>query len=393
MALVFLKNRPRPVSSFHPAAKRSTKKSKLFYFLFGFVAVWLIFFLTPPLHRWAAKFLTSEKLVALTQTGPTVKSDHGRTNILLLGTGGGVHEGPDLSDTMIVASVDLKTKNSQLISIPRDTWVPSQASKINASYAFGREKGDGWGLKQAKGAVSQLLGIPVHYGVRLDFAGFTRAVDLVGGLDIDVARRFDDYAYPVLGKENDLCGKHYETVEATPGASPEAKPYVIKDATGSVYPDEPETFSCRFEYLHFEAGQQHMDGSKALKYVRSRHAEGDEGNDFARSARQEKVIIAFKQKVFSTQTFLNPKKVLDLIGTFRDSIDTDINPTEVTQFVRLAGDAKEAQISTYTLDAAKRDSLMTVGDPANFGGQYVLVPKDSNRLKDFINNTLFPSDK
>lgn len=370
--------------------KPKRKLPKIWYAALALIITWLIFFLVPPLNKWASQFLSSETIASITKSGPQVKNERGRTNILLLGTGGGNHEGPDLSDTIIMASVDLKTKDTQLISIPRDLWVPSLSSKINAAYAFGREKRANEGLKQAKEAVSGELGIPIHYALRLDFDGFIKAVDLIGGLDVDIENTFDDYVYPILGKENDLCGKHYEKIELLSDASPEAKDYVIKDDAGVEYPDEPATFACRFEHIHFNKGMTTMDGVTSLKYVRSRKGTNGEGSDFARSRRQERVITAFKAKVFSTDTLLNPKKIIDLTGTFKDSIDTDIGASEVTQFARLANDAKEGQIKTLSLDADKADSLLVVGDPANFGGAYVVVPKDKNKLKETIENLLYP---
>ena len=67
-----------------------------------------------------------------------------------------------------------------------------------------------------------------------------------------------------------------------------------------------------------------MDGKTALTFVRSRHAEGEEGSDFARSKRQEKIIQAFKDKLFSFQTIINPAKIISLYDILKDSIDTDI---------------------------------------------------------------------
>ncbi len=393
MAVVFFdQKRAHPTktavsSTGHP---RKRKLPKIWYVALTLIIAWLIFFLVPPLNKWASGFLSSEIIASITKSGPQVKNERGRTNILLLGTGGGNHEGPDLSDTMIVASVDLKTKDTQLISIPRDLWVPSLSSKINAAYAYGREKRSDQGLKQAKDAVSSELGIPIHYAVRLDFDGFTKAVNLVGGLDVDVENTFDDFVYPILGKENDLCGKHYEKITLPADASPEAKDYLIKDDAGQIYPDEPATFACRFEHIHFNKGISTMDGTTSLKYVRSRKGTNGEGNDFARSRRQERIITAFKAKIFSTGTLLNPKKIIDLTGTFKDSIDTDIGGTEITQFAKLVGDARDGQIKTISLDADKADSLLVVGDPANFGGAYAVVPKDNDKLKQIIENLLYP---
>src|SRR4030042_2585549 len=150
----------------------------------------LTFFLTI-LTIALIKFFNLEKTVfkgpktviqLVTDTG--LKSDKDRVNALFLGIGGQGHEGPDLSDTMILASIDKKTHDVVLISIPRDVWVPDTKSKINAIYAFGLEKNDE-GLPLAKKTVSELFGIPIHYALRIDFDGFIQGINLAGGLDVD----------------------------------------------------------------------------------------------------------------------------------------------------------------------------------------------------------------
>ncbi|KKR74707.1 MAG: Cell envelope-related transcriptional attenuator, partial [Candidatus Curtissbacteria bacterium GW2011_GWD1_40_8] len=135
----------------------------------------------------------------ITDTG--LKSDNGRTNILLLGIGGQGHEGPDLSDTMILASVDKEGKDVVLVSIPRDLWAPGVSAKINAVYAYGQEK-DESGLSQVKKASVELFGLPIHYAFRIDFDGFIKAIDLVNGLDVEVENTFVDSRYPIAGRQD-----------------------------------------------------------------------------------------------------------------------------------------------------------------------------------------------
>src|SRR6202044_4061424 len=100
---------------------------------------------------------------------------------------------------------------------------------------------------------------------------------------------------------------------------------------------------CRFKHIHFNKGEQHMDGETALEYVRSRHALGPEGSDFARSKRQEKVISAFKAKLFSAGTILNPIKMVDLINTLNGSLETDIKQSKYGNFIQLGQEMKGAK--------------------------------------------------
>lgn len=294
------------------------------------------------------------------------KTTENRINILLLGIGGGAHEGPNLTDTIIFASIDPKTERVVMVSIPRDLWVPDMRAKINSAYAFGEETEKGKGLVLAKAAVSKILGQPVDYAIRIDFDGFVKAVNLIGGLDINIERTFDDYEYPISGKENDICGHSPEEVSIL--------------ATSS---SQLDAFPCRYKHIHFEKGLTHMDGQTALEFVRSRHALGDEGSDFARSRRQEKILTAFKEKLLSAQTLLNPGKLVNLYTLLEESIDTDIKQGEFDDFIRLAQSMKNAKVQNAVLDYGNsqddRPGLLTNPlDSTEYNGQWTLIPRIGN---------------
>lgn len=323
----------------------------------------------------------------ITDTG--LKSDMGRVNVLLLGTGGAGHEGPDLTDTIIFASIDKKGKDVVLVSIPRDLWAPNLRAKINSAYAFGLGKNDG--IELARETVKLLFDMPVHYVARVDFNGFIKAVDLVGGLNIDVEKSFVDSRYPLAGRQDDLCGLTIETEEIE-GEMIE----VVKDATGSAIllseiTDENDPFICRYETLVFSKGPTLMDGETALKFVRSRHGTNDEGSDFARSARQQKAILAFRQKVLSSETLTDPGKIVDLIKTFGRSIDTDIEDDDIPLFIKLATKIDPSTIKRVVLDASRNESVLEVGNPQDHGGQFVLVPKGNlySDLAEYVQGEIF----
>lgn len=292
-----------------------------------------------------------------------------RVNILLLGIGGGTHEGPDLTDTIIFASIDPQNKRVTLVSLPRDLWIPSLGAKINATYTFAEEKQTGTGLQVMKKTVGNILGQQIDYGFKIDFGGFVKAVDEMGGLDINVDNTFNDYAYPITGKEDDTCGhSDQEIIDLT-----------AQEASGSA--DDLDAFPCRYEHLHFDKGPTHMDGTTALKYVRSRHAEGIEGSDFARSKRQQKVISAFKEKILSAGTLLNPVKISDLVGILKGSIETDIQPSEYGDFINLAQELKGVPIDSTVLDTGEGERLGLLTNPPiseEYGNAWVLSPRTGN---------------
>jgi len=291
-----------------------------------------------------------------------IKSDN-NVNILVLGKAGGEHEGPDLTDTIIFSSLDTEKQKVTMVSIPRDLWSYDLSGKVNTAYSVGEEARDGGGITLAKSVVSKIVGQKIDYAVVIDFSGFERTVDLLGGIDVDVDRSFDDYEYPITGKEDDLCGNKEEDIPRLATAS-----------------SQLESFPCRYEHISFEAGPNHMNGETALKFVRSRHAQGAEGTDFARSQRQEKVITAIKDKALSLNIILNPTKVIGLYETVKDSIDTDIKTSEFDDFIKLAKNLRNAKIQSGVIDAGngeeeRRGFLMHPQITKEYKFQWVLIPR------------------
>lgn len=263
-----------------------------------------------------------------------------RINILLLGMGGEGHDGAYLTDTIMLASFKPSTKQVALISFPRDLVSPvSNWQKINSINAYAEQKEAGSGGPTTMAAFSELLQIPIHYYVRVDFNGFIDIVDQLGGIEVSVENTLDDYSYPILGEE-----------------------------------DNPNYYS-RFEHLHIEAGRQTMSGSLALKYARSRHAAGSEGSDFARARRQQLVLEAIKDKLLSAKTLLNPVMITKLTEQFSKNISTDVSPWEALRLWDIAKDIDRSQIINQVLSDAP-DNLLVSGRGEN--GAYILTPRSGN---------------
>lgn len=269
-----------------------------------------------------------------------VKSLGGRTNILILGKAGQGHEASDLTDSIIFASVSHQSSGISLFSLPRDIWVSAIRAKINSAYYWGKQKEEGGGLILAKSTVEEIVGSPVDYGMVVDFSGFIKIVDVIGGIEVDVERGFVDEKYPIPGKENDLC-------------------------------DGDPIFACRYETIKFEKGRQTMDGDTALKFVRSRNAEGEEGTDLARAARQQKVLLAIRQKVLTPGVLISPRKLLAIWKAVRDSVETDISASEGGVLLRRVLAGRET-FQTYVLN---EDLLTHPPISPRYDNQYVFIPK------------------
>lgn len=295
-----------------------------------------------------------------------LKKTDDRVNVLFLGIGGGKHDGPLLTDTIIYVSIDPRLQKITLVSIPRDLWLTDLKAKINTAYGFGEEKKKDGGLLLTKAVVEKILGQPVDYVLLIDFNGFVKAIDMVSGVDVNVENEFEDLEYPISGKETDTCGFVDNEFE--------------KRATSSAI---FEAFPCRYEHLIFQQGLQHMDGENALKFVRSRHAKGIEGTDFARAKRQEIVIEAFKSKVFSLNTLLNPGRLMNLYNVFQNSIHTNIVQQEYDDFVKLAmkiKDAKTNNVVFFYSDpySEKQGIFINPLDSTPYDNQWVLIPRAGN---------------
>ncbi len=298
-----------------------------------------------------------------------LKETESRVNVLFLGIGGGKHDGPLLTDTIIYASIDPKLQKATLISIPRDLWVPDLEpanKKINGAYAYGEEKQKNGGLILMKAAIEKILKQPVDYILRIDFNGFVKAIDLIGRLEINVEKGFEDLEYPIAGKEIDTCGFTGSEFEE-------------KATSSAVF----EAFPCRYEHLSFKQGVEHMDGDRALKFVRSRHAIGTEGTDFARARRQEIVIEAFKKKIFSLNTLLNPGRLMSLYGVFQDSVHTNIQQNEYDDFIKVAQKMKDVQTNNvvffYSDPYSEKQGIFINPLPSIvYDNQWVLIPRVGN---------------
>lgn len=363
---------------------------KRFLLIFGVIA--LIFVISLI---WSITTSTSSVFhFSIPKAVESIKSTDGRVNVLLLGNGGGFHDGPDLTDSIIVASYNLKLKNVIFFSIPRDLWLDNIKYKINAAYEVGKSGGNGLTFAQDK--IDDVLGLPIHYGVRVDFDGFAKAIDLVGGIDVMVEQTFDDWLYPLTGKEDDLCGLTEAEIELSLeearvlSLSPGKKRVLVR-ADGKVATTSAD-FACRYEHIHFDKGGAHLDGEMALKFVRSRHGTNGEGSDFARSKRQHAVIEAFRKKVLSVPTLINPGKIVELLSTFSKSFETDIPKEKFLDFYNLTKNVTSSK--SVVLGDLGGSSLFINPSPADYGGAWVLVPKDRDfsKISEFVNSTLQAQD-
>ena len=291
--------------------------------------------------------------------------------VLLLGYGGAGHDGGNLSDVIMVAHINTKEKEISFISIPRDLWVEipvrsdkKEYYKVNAAYAIGSDdkgfplkepqyKGEGGAATLSKEVVSDVVGMPIDYFIAVDFEGFRKIVDILGGLEVNVPVTFDDYFYPVKGLENETCGILAEQISEF-------------HANYSGFELEKQ-FISRYEHIHFDKGKNHIDGETALKYVRSRHSD-QHGGDFARSQRQQALLIGLRDKFISLDALKNTDQLFNQISSM---IRTDLDLATIKKLLELDGNIKDYKVSFIGLNDQNTLVASKSGD-----GQFILIPKE-----------------
>lgn len=261
-----------------------------------------------------------------------------RVNILLLGIDEREGQrGPWRTDTMIVLTIDPESKTAGMLSIPRDLWVriPGyEENRINTAHYIGDlKKFPGGGPALAIKTVQYNLGIPIHYYIRVNFSGFIKAIDTIGGIEVYVEKEIYDPTYP-----------------------------------DSTYGYEP---------LYIPAGLQLMNGELALKYARTRHG----GSDFDRLRRQQQIIMAVRDKVlhFDLLPQLLPK-LPELLQAASDAVQTDLQPDEILNLVQLASQIDDQHIKTAIID-----SSMTIPTTTPNGAQVLIpIPEEIRAVVDEI---------
>jgi len=286
---------------------------------------------------WSAVRLSSTSAQPLSLEMPA-----GAQRILILGFGGGDHPGAYLSDSIVLVVED-GTKQAE-VSIPRDLWVQippnsGRYAKINEALQDGVNSGglDAGGQLAAR-KVEDVTGLKVTGWVLEDFDGFRQLIDAIGGIDVDVPRSFSAQ-YPAN--------------------------------------DDPSV-DARWKVVRFDAGPQHFNGERALEYARARYADVPaEASDFARSARQQLLISAIRQKVASPVGWLH---FLPLVNAAAAATHTSLSPLELARFVMgfHPNEAKHIALDGVVVDGRSAD------------GQDILLPRggDYGLLASYVQSQL-----
>jgi len=267
-----------------------------------------------------------------------------RINVLFLGTAGEGNNAPNLTDTLIVMSINEKNKEGFLLSIPRDLLVKIPGkniyTKINALYQEG-------GLDSLENILHEITGLNFDYNIVIDLEGVKKIIDQVGGIDVFVDNDIYDPAFP--GPNNS------------------------------------------YRVFTLKKGWQHLDGETALKYIRTRH---DPTGDFARMDRQQKVLMALKDKISSLHPLWNLAIIFDIWKTIKGHFQTNLSITNIKPFWTMAKDIDLEKIKFKTLDPTTE---LLVPDHFILGNEeaYILKPRvglnNYSEIRDYINQLINPA--
>lgn len=264
----------------------------------------------------------------------------GRINILLLGTAGKGKPGQNLTDTLMVLSINSQNGQAALLSLPRDLYVSAPflnfGTKINSVYQLGLNnsgKDPRVAAEIILKTVEDATSLKLHYFVILNFDGFEKIIDSLGGINIQNERDIYDPRYP---------GPNYS-----------------------------------YETFELKKGLHHLDGQTALKYARERH--NDPEGDFGRAKRQQQIMEAVKNKFFSAQTLLDVFSLNEIFNALEENIVTDIAPQEIAGFLELIKNLDTRNATNVVLDAWNKDSLLKVYHVATEKGlAFALIPRTGN---------------
>ena len=297
-------------------------------------------------------------ILPLADNIPLPVQDPDRINILLLGYGGEGHDGPYLTDSILLVSIQKSTGRVGLISIPRDLYVtmPGETykEKINNAYSLGLEKkGVAGALFLSKTAVSRATGLYIDHTVSVDHEAFKQIVDIIGGVDVKLNK-------PFIEDQQWVRGGDYG-----PSFAINIKTYTATSSSSTV-----ATITQKYVF-ELPSGVSHLDGITALYFVRARYAT----NDFDRMGRLQQTLLAVKDKVLTLGILGNPVRLLQIMDSLGQNIKTDMTTGEMTDLLAMYPKLDTKNYVRKVLDISPNGLLYA---SKAIDGAYILLPIGDN---------------
>ncbi|OGZ58979.1 MAG: hypothetical protein A3F94_00950 [Candidatus Spechtbacteria bacterium RIFCSPLOWO2_12_FULL_38_22] len=301
-----------------------------------------------------------------------------RLDILILGIRGAKDEnGGLLADTMILVSFDKNKEKAAILSLPRDLLVAmpdhSNPERINFAYALGEQRHwGGGGLALSKEVVKYVTGVYVDHAIVVNFDGFKKLIDTLGGVKIE---RFTEFIESEQWQGEGIEGSPFWEL---------ANDRQVSEDKGENIQDESDVLSPELDQNRWvfkvPAGISIFDGESALYYVRSRFS----SSDFDRIKRQQQVVASLKDKTLSLGVLGNPLKIFNVLDILGDNVRTDMSLGDVREYASLVQKYDRISIETGILDTSPNGLLVS----KTINGSFVLLPvagdTDFSEIREFF---------
>lgn len=288
------------------------------------------------------------------------KQDNGHITFLLLGLDSveGRGDVPPLTDTLLLASLNLQNKKISLLALPRDIWNDPYKTKINALYAYGQERYPDRPQQFPEEVLSETTGVPIHHTVAISMDMVAEIIDTLGGLPITVEESFTDPLFPRPGVD------------------------VAKEK-------DPEKL---YMTVSFEKGAQTFTGEQALTFMRSRHSTGETGTDTDRNKRQYLVLQALATKIQDRTVVTNPVTMGKLYTVYNKYFSAELPFSELVRIgTALLKDTQLPTLETVQISASSKDKTALLYNPPvrTTKNQWMYVIQDPNKFKTFVRTQLY----
>jgi len=318
---------------FRKPSKRTVKWIiiALIVIILGIAGFFAYRILVASSHIFKGNVLTA----AFSSEKPLKTDQYGRTNMLVFGTSESDpgHPAAELTDSIMIVSIDQKAKSAFIVSVPRDLWVKYDSvctfgyqGKINTVYECANPDGksEEAGQQALSSKIGQVFGTDIQYTVHLNLAVIKQAVDALGGIDV--------------------------TIEST-------------DPRGIL--DRNFDWRCNYTcYLvKYPNGPAHLDGEHAMWLAQARNDSGGYGlprSNFDREANQRKIVIAMKDKATSVGFLANPVSVTNFIESLGNNIHTNIDASEIKTFIKVAKEINSNNIQSISI-IDQQPAILTTG--------------------------------
>jgi len=296
-------------------------------------------------------------------TGKEPININGYKNILILGTDSLENRGdvPPLTDTMMLVSINLSNAKITTLPLPRDLWSEDYQTRINALLAYGYERYPENPKKFPTEVISEMSELQIHHTIIISMEQVSEIINLLGGVEVDIPESFTDDEFPRADVDITVV-------------------------------DDPELL---YESVSFVKGKELMTGDRALKYIRSRHSGDDQGNDVARSKRQQQVLLSLIHELLNIEKRINQPYVSGQILRFYiDNFDKHLDIEELIstgyKLYPQISNVKFVQSGITILDEDNPDGIISHPNPSLYNNQWIYIIEDDKEFKKYIKRTLNP---